>query len=114
MYNGGMAMKMSKRIISVLLALVLLSGCAVIALAECAHKYEENFVPPTCNERGYTEYVCPDCEYSYVEEFLDPIPHTYKKEVTENLDYGNYNCHYRRDVALLGILLRYGDRLLGA
>ncbi len=70
-------MKMSKRIISVLLALILLCSCAVVALAECAHKYEENFVPPTCNERGYTEYVCSECGDRIQEGFVDKTGHMY-------------------------------------
>ncbi len=70
-------MKMSKRIVSVLLALMLFSSCAVIGLADCAHKYDATYYPPTCNDRGYTEYVCSVCGDRIQEGFVDAIGHIY-------------------------------------
>ena len=65
------------------LALLMITA-TLFSCGECRHEnLEKAVVDPTHNDSGYTEYFCPDCDYSYVDEFLDPIPHTYKKTVTE-------------------------------
>ena len=76
-----------------LIKFLVLSSFMLLALAlalfsceapECKH---ENLifeiVDPTHNDCGYTEYSCPDCNYAYVEQYRDPIPHSYNKTVTE-------------------------------
>ncbi len=77
-------MKFLKFLRFLLIPALLLLTLMLIACDECKHENIETFiVAPTHNDCGYTEYICPDCEYSYTEEFLDPIPHTYEKAVTE-------------------------------
>lgn len=70
-------MKMTKKIVSVLLSLVILCCCGAVALAECAHEYDATFYPPTCNDRGYTEYVCGLCGDRIQEGFVDATGHIY-------------------------------------
>lgn len=36
------------------------------------HDMEEHIVPPTCGERGYTDYTCKNCGYSYTDDYIEP------------------------------------------
>ena len=43
---------------------------------ECKHKeMTENVVPPSCGTRGYTEFTCVDCSFSFESDFVIPSPH---------------------------------------
>lgn len=50
------------------------------------HKYKSVVTAPTCTEEGYTTYTCknPNCERpTYVDNYVDPLGHDYKSEVTK-------------------------------
>ena len=66
-----------KKVLSVLLSVLLLASCAVFAVAECAHRYDATYYPPTCNDKGYTEYVCNLCGDRLQEGFVDATGHMY-------------------------------------
>lgn len=75
--------KLTKTVFLTIFAILIvaLSSCDQ---PECKHEniaYE--IVEPTHNDCGYTKYSCPDCDYSYVEQYKDPIPHSFTKTVTE-------------------------------
>ncbi|MBQ6864851.1 MAG: hypothetical protein IJO14_11505 [Clostridia bacterium] len=70
-------MKTMKTMLSVLLAVLLLAACGVLAMAECAHEYDPTYYPPTCNDRGYTEYVCSLCGDRIQEGFVNATGHMY-------------------------------------
>ncbi len=72
-------MKKFRTALSVLLAVVLLASCGVFAFAECAHEYEGTYYPPTCNDRGYTEYVCRLCGDRVQEGFVNSTGHIYSE-----------------------------------
>jgi hypothetical protein len=43
----------------------------------CEHNYEfVETVPPTCEENGYTKYVCTLCAYEHMGDIVAPIGHT--------------------------------------
>lgn len=39
------------------------------------HNYRETVVPPTCIKKGYTEFTCSVCGYSYKDNYTDKAPH---------------------------------------
>lgn len=39
------------------------------------HNYRETVVPPTCIKKGYTEFTCSVCGYSYKDKYTDKAPH---------------------------------------
>lgn len=36
------------------------------------HDMEMTVYPPTCGERGYTDYTCKNCGYSYTDDYIEP------------------------------------------
>ena len=43
----------------------------------CEHNYEfVETVPPTCEENGYTKYVCTLCAYEHIGDIVAPLGHT--------------------------------------
>lgn len=36
------------------------------------HDMEMTVYPPTCGERGYTDYICKNCGYSYTDDYIEP------------------------------------------
>lgn len=36
------------------------------------HDLEMTVYPPTCGERGYTDYTCKNCGYSYTDDYIEP------------------------------------------
>lgn len=61
------------------------------------HSYTESVVEPTCEEPGYTEYVC-DCGYSYKDQFVNATGHSYSAVVTEptcnEQGFTTYTCEF--------------------
>ena len=49
------------------------------------HYYKTETVEPTCTEKGYTKYSCTECEYSYVDEYVEALGHQKSPAVEENL-----------------------------
>jgi hypothetical protein len=43
----------------------------------CEHVYVTNKVAPTCNSKGYTEYVCENCSKSYTSDYINATGHRY-------------------------------------
>lgn len=43
----------------------------------CEHVYVTNKVAPTCNGKGYTEYVCENCGKSYTSDYINATGHRY-------------------------------------
>ena len=73
---------------------LLLIGCSE---PKCKHEnIEMEIVNPTHNDCGYTEYSCPDCDYSYIEAYVDPTPHAYQmtsiEPTCENGGRSIYKC----------------------
>ncbi len=46
------------------------------------HKYVSKTVAPTCTNSGYTVHTC-SCGDSYIDSYVDPIPHTPKVSIQE-------------------------------
>gem|GEM_PF-2361314 len=44
----------------------------------CEHKYIDSVVNPTCTAEGYTNHQCSECRKSYMDDFTDKLPHTWK------------------------------------
>lgn len=36
------------------------------------HDMDMTVYPPTCGERGYTDYTCKNCGYSYTDDYIEP------------------------------------------
>ena len=42
------------------------------------HDYVGVVTEPTCQEGGYTTYVCSRCGHSYEDDYTDPVDHVYE------------------------------------
>ena len=42
------------------------------------HSYEAVVTAPTCQAQGYTTYTCANCGDSYVDDYTDPVDHSYE------------------------------------
>ena len=52
------------------------------------HTYQKNVVPPTCTEKGRTEYTCTACGDTYVESYSDALGHKWDSgKVTKAATY---------------------------
>ncbi len=38
-------------------------------------------VPPTCTERGYTEYVCPECGVGFISDYTEAVGHDWCEDM---------------------------------
>ena len=75
-----------------LITLTLLCSCNV-----CLHlTMVKTDVPATCTTAGYTNYLCADCGYTYNDNIVEPMGHTYALTVTdptcETGGYTTYTC----------------------
>ncbi len=72
-------------IASLLVCAMLLTACPAEEPPETSHvcEYTSKVVQPTCTERGYTLYTCEECEYTYRDEFVDPVPTKHKEFVVK-------------------------------
>ena len=57
------------------------SGCGEITVPQeivpaTGHDYYSEVTEPTCLEDGYTEYICNNCEYSHITDFVPALGHT--------------------------------------
>ena len=61
-----------------------------------SHYYEDEIIPPTCEEAGYITHTCTDCYYSYDDSFIDATGHSYDTVVvrptTSNDGYTSHTC----------------------
>lgn len=48
-----------------------------------SHSYTSSVTSPTCENMGYTTYVCITCTYSYVSDYVDALGHTWLDATTE-------------------------------
>ena len=55
-------------------------GCNHVESASEAHDFVAVTVPPGCEERGYTEYVCSFCGESYRELYTAALGHLYEND----------------------------------
>lgn len=72
--------------------------CTICGDKYTSRKKEHKFVPtvtaPTCTERGYTTYKCTKCDFTYVSDFTDIVPHTYEiKSVAPNCTDAGYTVN---------------------
>ena len=47
-----------------------------INLTSCDHVWQEDVIPPTCTERGYTLHTCTKCGAEYRDNYTAPLGHT--------------------------------------
>ena len=69
---------MKRIFILTLLSLVIsASAIGLVSCGECEHEdLSSSVTAPTCTERGYTTYVCNECEHTYVDNYVDALGHT--------------------------------------
>lgn len=60
--------------------------CGEMLTARLEHAYEDEVVPPTCTEDGYTEHACTRCDYAYRDAMVDKTGHTAGREATCTTD----------------------------
>lgn len=94
---------MKKHLSTILLSLVLvicLAGLGVIIYAfipqECQHHTcDKTPHDPTCDQKGYTYYVCKDCGYSFEADFIAPLGHKMTSSVVApTCDKEGYTSHH--------------------
>ena len=44
---------------------------------ECSHKFDETIIASTCEVKGYTQYKCQKCEYSYNDNYTELSDHNF-------------------------------------
>ena len=79
-----------KKIYSIIILLTLICFC-VIAFSACdnreknshTHEYTETTIPPTCLDRGYTEYKC-SCGDNYVDDYVPKTGHDFSSYISNN------------------------------
>ncbi len=49
--------------------------------APCEHSYRAESVDATCEVGGYTRYICIYCDYSYTDNYINPIGHIYDENM---------------------------------
>lgn len=60
------------------------------------HNYEETVHSPSCLDHGYTEFVCSNCQDTYIDDRVTALGHDYVEEVvpatTTTRGYTLYSC----------------------
>ncbi len=73
-------------------------GCVIYAFIpqECQHHVcDKTAYAPTCDQKGYTYYVCRDCKYSFEADFIAPLGHQFTSTVVApTCDTEGYTSHY--------------------
>ena len=54
-----------------------------IVIPATGHSYGAVVTDPTCTEKGYTTYTCPDCGDIYVDNYVDDLGHDFSVTVPE-------------------------------
>ena len=44
----------------------------------CLHKYADTVIKPRCDAKGYTYHRCTECSASYMDTYVDELPHTWR------------------------------------
>ena len=53
-------------------------GAAKVVTANCKDSVSMHITAaPNCTSKGYTEYWCGDCDYTWVDDYVDPTGHSY-------------------------------------
>lgn len=92
-------MNLSTIILSIVL-LICLVGLGVVIYAfipkDCQHHTcDKTPHAPTCDEKGYTYYVCKDCGYAFEADFIAPLGHKFTNTVVApTCDTEGYTSHY--------------------
>ena len=68
---------MKKRLLTGLLALLLLFALSAAALADHTHDYEAEIKLPSCTKEGYTMYICTICGDSYIGATYPALGHNW-------------------------------------
>ncbi len=58
----------------------------IVYIPALKHDYQKKITAPTCEEKGYTSYICSRCDHFYIDEdsYVDPLGHTANDKVEEN------------------------------
>ena len=65
--------------------------CGFKETANC--NYTATVTEPTCTEEGFTTYVCDDCGYTYVDDYVDPLDHDWGDWIDdENGETHTHTC----------------------
>ncbi len=46
------------------------------------HNYSTTVIEPTCDQYGFTIYICADCNSFFIRDFVMPHGHNYEEEIT--------------------------------
>ncbi len=69
-------------VFTTILALSLALGLS--SCGECKHKnMQATATSATCTEKGFTTYVCNDCNYTYIDDYRCPLGHTTSDWITD-------------------------------
>ena len=74
--------KVFRILLSTTFALILALGLS--SCGECKHKNMQSTVTSaTCTEKGFTTYVCSDCNYTYIDNYRCPLGHNASDWITD-------------------------------
>jgi len=83
-------------VLTLALVLMIILIIKVIPPKDCPHHIcEKTPHAPTCDEKGYTTYVCLECGLTFEADFIAPIGHQFTHStVAPTCDTEGYNAHY--------------------
>ncbi len=64
--------------------------CGAEVTEDC--QFEDTVVEPTCLTEGYTIHTCHTCGYSYEDETVEPLGHSYVANTDEETGEHSYRC----------------------
>lgn len=71
-------------------------GREVLPIPALGHNYIEEVTSPSCNEKGYTTFICSRCKDSYIKDYTEALGHDYVESVTQptciEKGYTTYRC----------------------
>ena len=94
-----MKIQLSTIFLSIILLICLIGlGAVIFAFIpkDCQHhSCNTTLHEPTCDEKGYTYYVCKKCKYAFEADFVAPLGHQLTSTViAPTCDTEGYTSHY--------------------
>ncbi|MBP5466663.1 MAG: leucine-rich repeat domain-containing protein, partial [Clostridia bacterium] len=78
-------------------------------IAALEHSYTAVVTEPTCTEQGYTTHTCDKCNYSYTDNYVAALGHSYKDGYIFDDDYHWQETTCGHSDAIIKVAHNFGD-----